>query len=62
MKYVCPKHPDVILYEDNNAKENMKKMRPDSDRISKMYIPKLIPPKECPKCKKGYYQNECLAK
>jgi len=46
----CPVHRDVILF----------KIAPPDPTAMHMIVPP--PPKECPKCRKSYYEHECVEK
>jgi hypothetical protein len=49
-RYVCRKHPEIILFEDESTPtpEDLKGFRVDVGK-----------PAYCPKCGKHYYKNEC---
>jgi hypothetical protein len=73
MRYVCPEHPDVVLFENGGDRVRNVARRALLDPwielfdiafgpMGHAYIPSRDRPKQCPKDGKWYYKHECEAK
>lgn len=49
VRYCCPKHDDVVLYEDDS--------RSDDSFSFKFIVPEA--PRKCDRCSISYYREEC---
>ncbi len=47
VKFYCPKHDDVVLYEENDSSQN------------DLSFTTIDRPEFCQKCDKNYYKWEC---